>query len=176
MISQWVDFPFSMDWFSRENLNRETIDFPMEYGAFRLTFSLQPIHWHMVFLWFSYGFPMVFHESPFFHGKPTKIFCPSRWKTSSTLVAKPLVRTCCSPAAPETSVVEPKGLGISMGYSIGMHWIAFGYNMGDVIFHGIFHKNLESIDAALLVGGWPTPLSSSVGMMTFPIYDYTVIY
>jgi len=25
--------------------------------------------------------------------------------------------------------------------------------MGDVIFHGIFHKNLESIDAALLVGG-----------------------
>ena len=29
----------------RENLNRKPIDFPIKYGAFRLRFSLKPIHW-----------------------------------------------------------------------------------------------------------------------------------
>ena len=35
-VNQWIGL--------RENL-QETIDFPIKYGAFRLKFSLNPIHW-----------------------------------------------------------------------------------------------------------------------------------
>jgi hypothetical protein len=39
----WKQLDETMDWFKGKS-EPETIDFPMKYGAFRLKFSLKPIH------------------------------------------------------------------------------------------------------------------------------------
>ena len=37
--------PWFIDWIGLREILQETIDFPIEYGAFRLKISLKPIHW-----------------------------------------------------------------------------------------------------------------------------------
>ena len=46
------EFPVSMDWFSRENLNRKPMGFYYQINrAFRLKFSHHPVLWIMGFDW-----------------------------------------------------------------------------------------------------------------------------